>query len=96
DGILATAEEAADVAERIGYPVLLKATAGGGGKGMRIAKDAGELASAFQLAQAEAKACFSNGDLYMEKLILKPRHIEVQVMGDEHGNVVHLGERECS
>lgn len=96
DGILATWEEAADVAEKIGYPVLLKATAGGGGKGMRIAKDAGELASAFQLAQAEAKACFSNGDLYMEKLILKPRHIEVQVMGDEHGNVVHLGERECS
>ena len=95
-GLLHTVEEAREVAERIGYPVLLKASAGGGGKGMKIAQTADDLAGAFQLAGAEAMACFGNGDLYMEKLVLRPRHIEVQVLGDKHGNVVHLGERECS
>ncbi|MBJ94686.1 MAG: acetyl-CoA carboxylase biotin carboxylase subunit [Rickettsiales bacterium] len=96
DGLLSSVEEAALVAEQIGYPVLLKATAGGGGKGMRIANDAEALASAFTVAQSEALACFGNGDLYMEKMVVQPRHIEVQVMGDQFGNVVHFGERECS
>ncbi len=96
DGLLDTVEEALEVAEKVGYPVLLKATAGGGGKGMKIAQTRDDLPSAFQLARAEAMACFGNGDLYLEKLVLRPRHIEVQVLGDKHGNVVHLGERECS
>jgi len=95
-GLLHTIEEARVVAEEIGYPVLLKASAGGGGKGMKIASTPDDLAGAFKLAGAEAMACFGNGDLYMEKLVQRPRHIEVQVMGDKHGNVVHLGERECS
>jgi len=96
DGLLDTVEEALAVAEAVGYPVLLKATAGGGGKGMKIAQTRDDLPSAFQLARAEAMACFGNGDLYLEKLVQRPRHIEVQVLGDKHGNVVHLGERECS
>lgn len=95
-GLLHTIDEARVVAEEIGYPVLLKASAGGGGKGMKIAQTSDDLAGAFKLAGAEAMACFGNGDLYMEKLVERPRHIEVQVMGDKHGNVVHLGERECS
>ena len=96
DGLLHTVEAALEVAETVGYPVLLKATAGGGGKGMKIAQTRADLPSAFQLARAEAMACFGNGDLYLEKLVLRPRHIEVQVLGDKHGNIVHLGERECS
>ena len=95
-GLLATVDEALEVAEDVGYPVLLKASAGGGGKGMKIAQTRDDLPGAFQLARAEAMACFGNGDLYMEKLVVRPRHIEVQVLGDKHGNVVHLGERECS
>ena len=95
-GLLDSVEEAREVAEAIGYPVLLKASAGGGGKGMKIAMTEQDLAGAFQLARAEALACFGNGALYMEKLVQRPRHIEVQVLGDKHGNVVHLGERECS
>ncbi|MCO4770328.1 MAG: acetyl-CoA carboxylase biotin carboxylase subunit [Deltaproteobacteria bacterium] len=95
-GLLATVDEAREVANEIGYPVLLKASAGGGGKGMKIAQTEADLAGAFQLAGAEAMACFGNGALYMEKLVQRPRHIEVQVLGDKHGNVVHLGERECS
>lgn len=95
-GLLATVDEALEVAEDVGYPVLLKASAGGGGKGMKIAQTREDLPGAFQLARAEAMACFGNGDLYMEKLVVRPRHIEVQVLGDKHGNVVHLGERECS
>jgi len=96
DGILETLEEARECAEKVGYPVLLKATAGGGGKGMRIAQDPEGLESAFSVAGSEALACFGNGDLYLEKMVVQPRHIEVQVMGDEYGNVVHFGERECS
>ena len=95
-GLLDSVEEAKEVADTIGYPVLLKASAGGGGKGMKIAMTEQDLAGAFQLARAEALACFGNGALYMEKLVQRPRHIEVQVLGDKHGNVVHLGERECS
>ncbi len=96
DGILHTVEEAAKCAEEVGYPVLLKATAGGGGKGMRIALDRHDLSAAFTVARSEAQACFGNGDLYLEKMVVRPRHIEVQVMGDAYGNVVHFGERECS
>jgi acetyl-CoA carboxylase biotin carboxylase subunit len=94
--ILRTVEEARKAAEEVGYPVLLKATAGGGGKGMRAVEAPGELERAFASATAEAEASFKDGRLYMEKLILKPRHIEVQVLGDGFGNVVHLGERDCS
>ena len=96
DGILDSLEEAAKCAEKVGYPVLLKATAGGGGKGMRIAQDRHELSAAFNVARSEAQSCFGNGDLYLEKMVVRPRHIEVQIMGDSYGNVVHLGERECS
>jgi acetyl-CoA carboxylase biotin carboxylase subunit len=96
DGILSSVDEAMAVAEQIGFPVLLKATAGGGGKGMKIARTRDDLPSAFALARAEAMACFGNGDVYLEKLIVGPRHIEVQVLGDLHGNVIHFGERECS
>ncbi len=95
-GVLSGIEEALEVADQAGYPVLLKASAGGGGKGMKLAESRESLPSMYRLARAEAMACFGNGDLYLEKFILKPRHIEVQVLGDQHGNVVHLGERECS
>src|SRR5262249_53881226 len=93
---LASLDEAHAVAESVGYPVMLKATAGGGGKGMRLVQRKEDLASAFEGAQSEAQRSFKNGELYIEKLIINPRHIEVQVFGDEHGNVVYLGERECS
>jgi acetyl-CoA carboxylase biotin carboxylase subunit len=83
-------------AKRIGYPVLIKATAGGGGKGMKHAGSPGELKEAFRMARAEAKAAFGNADVYMEKYLQKPRHIEMQILADGHGNVVHLGERDCS
>ncbi len=95
-GVLDTPDAALEVAEQVGYPVLLKASSGGGGKGMKLAPDAASLPGAFRLASAEALACFGDGSLYLEKFVVKPRHIEVQVLGDQHGNVVHLGERECS
>ena len=94
--IVASVEEAHTVAAALGYPVLLKATAGGGGKGMREVGSPEELPSAFATAQAEAEASFRDGRMYVEKLIVNPRHIEVQVLADEHGSVVHLGERDCS
>ncbi|HTJ27362.1 MAG TPA: acetyl-CoA carboxylase biotin carboxylase subunit [Candidatus Limnocylindria bacterium] len=94
--IVASVDEARAVAEKIGYPVLLKATAGGGGKGMREVPSEAELPTAFATAQAEAEASFKDGRMYVEKLIVNPRHIEVQVLADEHGGVVHLGERDCS
>jgi acetyl-CoA carboxylase, biotin carboxylase subunit len=94
--ILDTLDEALRAAEEIGYPVLLKATAGGGGKGMRVVENSGEMERAYAGATAEAEASFKDGRVYMEKLIIDPRHIEVQVLGDEYGNVVHLGERDCS
>jgi acetyl-CoA carboxylase biotin carboxylase subunit len=95
-GVLAEAEEALVVAEEIGFPVIIKATAGGGGKGMRIAQDADQFTQLFGLAQNEALSAFGNGDVYVEKYLERPRHVEIQVMGDQHGRVMHLGERDCS
>ena len=89
-------EEAASFAEEIGYPVMLKASAGGGGKGMRLIRQPGDLASSYRAARSEAGASFGNDSVYMEKYIEEPRHVEVQILGDEHGKVVALGERECS
>ena len=96
DGVVSSVKEAAEIAARIGYPVIIKAVAGGGGRGMRVVRYAHELANAYSTAQAEAGAAFTNADLYMEKFFESPRHIEVQLLGDNHGNVVALGERECS
>jgi len=96
DGALADVAEAAIVAERIGYPVLIKAAAGGGGRGMKVAHTAGELDEAWRVARAEARAAFGNDAVYMEKYLDRPRHIELQVLADSHGAVVHLGERDCS
>jgi acetyl-CoA carboxylase biotin carboxylase subunit len=93
---VSTPEEAEAIARQIGYPVMLKAAAGGGGKGMRRVEDAGALASALRDASSEAERAFGNGEVYVEKLIEKPRHIEIQVLGDHHGTLIHLGERECS
>ena len=93
---LRDAAEAAEVAERFGYPVLLKAAAGGGGKGMRVVHAAGELESALASAQREAKNAFGDDAVYVEKYIVGPRHVEIQVLGDMHGTMLHLGERECS
>ncbi|MBT9331753.1 acetyl-CoA carboxylase biotin carboxylase subunit [Paracidobacterium acidisoli] len=93
---LASLDEAYEVAEQIGYPVMLKAAAGGGGKGMRAITRREELASAFTSAQSEAERAFGSGEVYLEKLIERPRHIEIQVLADEHGHCISLGERECS
>jgi len=95
-GVLKTVEEALETAAQIGYPVMLKASAGGGGRGMRVVHSAEDLPSLFAQAQQEAENAFSNGDLYCEKFIEKPRHIEFQILADEHGHVEVLGERECS
>jgi len=95
-GTIDDLEEALTHLERIGFPVIIKATAGGGGKGMRVAHDAEQFAQAFSLAQNEALAAFGNGSVYVEKYLSKPRHVEIQVMGDTHGRVVHFGERDCS
>ena len=96
EGLLDTPEAAARLADAMGYPVMIKATAGGGGRGMRLVPSAGQLESLFRAAQGEAEAAFGNPGLYMEKFIDRPRHVEVQVLADRHGNVVHLGERDCS
>jgi acetyl-CoA carboxylase biotin carboxylase subunit len=96
DGVLTSEAEALDCAKSVGYPVMLKAAAGGGGRGMRIVRSAEELPALFQQASGEAAGAFGNGDLYMEKYLERPRHIEFQVLADEHGNVLSLGERECS
>ena len=96
DGEVFTAEEALEVAEKIGYPVMLKASAGGGGKGIRKVEKAEDLVAAFESASSEAKAAFGNGAMYMERVIYPARHIEVQILADQHGHVVHLGERDCS
>jgi len=94
--IIKEAEEAVSVAREIGYPVIIKATAGGGGKGMRVANNEEDLISSIQQAQKEALAAFGNGGVYLEKYILEPRHIEIQVLADKYGQVIHLGERDCS
>jgi acetyl-CoA carboxylase biotin carboxylase subunit len=96
DGRVETEEKALKLAKDIGYPVIIKATAGGGGRGMRVVRAAGELSHAFKTAQREAEAAFGVGDVYLEKYVESPRHIEFQILGDQHGTVVHLGERECS
>ena len=93
---LESAQQAREVAAKIGYPVMLKAAAGGGGKGMRLVGSAQELQAALEAAQSEAQRAFGDGEVYLEKAILNPRHIEMQVLADEHGNTVYLGERECS
>jgi acetyl-CoA carboxylase biotin carboxylase subunit len=93
---LKDADEAAEIAEQFGYPVLLKAAAGGGGKGMRVVHKRDELASALASAQREAKSAFGDDAVYVEKYIVGPRHVEIQVLGDHHGTMLHLGERECS
>ncbi len=95
-GIIDTAEEAARIAGEIGYPVMIKASAGGGGKGMRIAHSASEVHDGFARARSEAKSSFGDDRVFIEKFIVNPRHIEIQVLGDKHGNVIYLGERECS
>ena len=95
-GPLESVEDALTIAQRIGYPILLKAVAGGGGRGMRVAGNGKELAAAFELATSEAERAFGNGSVYLEKYLAEPRHVEFQVFGDQHGTVVHLGERECS
>jgi len=94
--VLADADASARVAAEIGYPVMLKASAGGGGKGMRVARTEAELREGFASARAEARSAFADDRLFIEKFIEEPRHIEIQVLGDPHGNIVHLGERECS
>jgi len=96
DGVIASPDEAREWAQQIGYPVIVKASAGGGGRGMRVIRSEGEVENFFNSAQAEAAAAFGNGNLYMEKFIERPRHIEFQVLGDDHAKVISLGERECS
>lgn len=95
-GVIEDGKHAVKIADEIGYPVMIKASAGGGGKGMRIAHSKAEVAEGFNLAKAEAKASFGDDRVFVEKFIVDPRHIEIQVLGDKHGNVIHLGERECS
>jgi len=96
DGPVPDAETARRLAAEVGYPVILKASAGGGGKGMRVVHSEGEIEKAFQTASHEAASSFNNGDLYLEKYLDAPRHIEFQILGDKHGNIIHLNERECS
>ncbi len=96
ENTLSNVDEAREIAREIGYPVLLKAAGGGGGRGMRVVPDESELARAFATARGEAEAAFGKGDLYLEKFLPVARHVEIQVLGDSYGNVIHLGERECS
>ncbi len=96
DEAISSFDEVVDVVKEIGFPVIIKAAAGGGGRGMRVVHNENELENAFQLARAEAEAAFNDPRVYIEKYIARPRHIEIQVLADEHGNAIHLGERECS
>ncbi|MEI8395230.1 MAG: acetyl-CoA carboxylase biotin carboxylase subunit [Rhodospirillaceae bacterium] len=96
DGPVNSVEEAEEVARQVGYPILIKAAAGGGGRGMKVARNPESLREAFQLAKGEARAAFGNDEVYMERYLAKPRHIEIQLLADMHGNVVHFGERDCS
>jgi acetyl-CoA carboxylase biotin carboxylase subunit len=95
-GVLQDEKEALEAARQIGYPVIIKASAGGGGKGMRVVHGEGELVSQLTQARVEAENAFGNGEVYIEKYLIEPRHVEVQILADEHGNVIHLGERDCS
>lgn len=95
-GVVADEKEALEAARKIGYPVIIKASAGGGGKGMRVVHGEGELVSQLTQARVEAENAFGNGEVYIEKYLVEPRHVEVQILADEHGNVIHLGERDCS
>lgn len=96
NGIVNNVEEAEKIADDIGFPVIIKATAGGGGRGMRVVKEKKDFRNAFTTCRNEAESAFGNAEVYIEKFILNPRHIEIQILGDQHGNVIHLGERECS
>ncbi|MDQ3001472.1 MAG: acetyl-CoA carboxylase biotin carboxylase subunit [Fibrobacterota bacterium] len=96
DGLVATLKDALVAANAVGYPVIVKATAGGGGRGMRMAINEEELKKLFPVATQEALACFGNGSMYLERFFTEPRHVEIQLMGDKHGNMVYLGERDCS
>src|SRR5437899_1661321 len=96
EGVVANGDEALEWTQQVGFPVIVKASAGGGGRGMRVIRSAEELPNLFHAAQNEAAAAFGNGDLYMEKFVERPRHIEFQVLADSHGKVMSLGERECS
>ena len=96
DGGVATLEDAKRIGEEVGYPVIIKATAGGGGKGMKVAQSAKDMEKAYQTARAEGKSNFGNDEVYIEKYLTTPRHIEIQVFGDGKGRAVHLGERDCS
>jgi acetyl-CoA carboxylase biotin carboxylase subunit len=96
DGVVTNTDDAKRIAAEFGYPVLIKASAGGGGKGMRIVREESEIENSFTMATNEALSAFGNGDVYVEKFVEAPRHIEIQVLGDQYGNVVHLGERDCT
>jgi acetyl-CoA carboxylase biotin carboxylase subunit len=96
EGTIKDTDHALKVAEEIGYPVIIKASAGGGGRGMRVVQNGEELAGAVSMAKAEALAAFDSDEVYMEKYVEEPRHIEIQILGDQHGNLIHLGERDCS
>jgi acetyl-CoA carboxylase biotin carboxylase subunit len=96
DGTVGSIEEAAEIAGKIGYPVIIKASAGGGGRGMRVARGDEDLQTAYRTARMEAEAAFKNSEVYVEKYVSNPRHIEIQILADEHGNVIHLGERDCT
>jgi acetyl-CoA carboxylase, biotin carboxylase subunit len=96
ENVLSSVDEAREIARSVSYPVIIKASAGGGGRGMRIVREEGEMENAYGTARHEAEQAFNNPDLYLEKYIEQPRHVEIQVFGDEHGNVIHFGERDCS
>src|SRR5205814_8926917 len=96
EGVVTDERDLVRLAEKIGFPVILKATAGGGGRGMKIVREKEQLAQMYRTASAESLAAFGNGDMYVERYADRPRHIEIQIVADEHGNVIHLGERECS
>lgn len=96
EGLVETEEEIAKIANEIGYPVIIKATAGGGGRGMRVVHNDEEISSAFRASQSEAQSSFGNPKVYVEKFVQKPKHIEFQILGDKYGNIIHLGERDCS
>lgn len=96
DGSIRGLKEAFDIAEKIGYPIMLKAAAGGGGKGIRIVNNSDELETSYNIVKQEAKISFNDDEIYIEKFVKNPRHVEIQILADEHGNIVHLGERDCS